>query len=737
MRIAGAIALALFLGVGFVVAKPKNGPEPILFVVMDPLAKELACTCVKGYAQRDYRKLAARLEKAVKQKISIEFSDDLAESMTGVNPGREVIVVGDASLAAAGAKKAGLKSHAVCELTDLDGSTTLTASFVARSDDSAKELKDVAGRKVFIGLAEADQKHAASLAALRAAGAETAMTEKRGSYSEAALDMLDSPLSPPPVAVIPSYGLRLLEGCGSVKPGNLKVIGKTEPAPFIQVFVSETVPPEREGKIVESLLSVKGDAKMLKAMESRDGFRALDRSNSKAAAGNRLESPYVVSYNKGSDWPDWRGPARDGHVPRLPARLPATPKYVWKKGAMEGGLAGLSVSGDRLILAERDFAEENDVYRCLDANTGELVWLAQFPARGKLDYGQSPRATPVIHNGKVYLLGAFGGLRCVNLADGKVIWERQLTREFEAQLPTWGMCSTPLAVDDLLIVNPGSTNASLVALDCVTGRTRWTTPGLPAAYSAFICGEFGGKRQFVGYDRYSLGGWDVKTGQRLWQLVPPNAGDFNVPTPVAVDGGIMVSTENNGSRLYRFDESGRIIAKPAAEFAELSPTTATPVVAHGRVFGAHPGLQCLDVQNGLRPVWRWEGDSLRDHATLIADDERVLVVTLGGELILLDARADTCGIISRLRLFDDDVEVYSHPALVGTRLYARGGSSVVCVELAAEAPGYDANGSKDPVDLRRSRSPSPQPSPQGEGERRGRQPKPTSGLLADGSSKTK
>ena len=167
----------------------------------------------------------------------------------------------------------------------------------------------------------------------------------------------------------------------------------------------------------------------------------------------------------------------------------------------------------------------------------------EFPAPGKLDYGQSPRATPVIHGDKVYLLGAFGGLRCVELASGKVIWERQLPCEFKVPLPTWGMCSPPLIVDDLLIVNPGSANASLAALDCATGGTRWTSPGFPAAYSAFICVEFGGQRQIVGYDRHSLGGWDVKTGKRLWKLVPPTEGDFNVPTPVAVEDGIVVSTD--------------------------------------------------------------------------------------------------------------------------------------------------------------------------------------------------
>ena len=667
------IVLAWLGVVGAFGATPKKAPEPVVLVVLDPLAKELACACVKGYGQRDYRKIAVRLETALKQRVGIEFSDDLAETLALLGPGREVIVIGDQSLVTHGAKRATLKCHPVCELTGLDGSTTVTGVFVARAGDAAKALKDIGGRKVLFGMTGADGKYAAALAAMRAAGVEPpAKPEHRVPYSDAALDVLDSSASPPPVAVIPGYALPLLEGCGSIAPGSLKVIGRTEAVPFITAFVSDNLAAEKEQIILKSLLSLKSDEKLLKLMESRDGFVPV-----------KSPKPAARQTNAVADWPDWRGPGRDGHVPRLPVRLPTTTKLLWKKGAMTGGLAGLSVSAGKLILAERDFGDEFDVYRCLSADTGELLWRVEFPARGKMDYGTSPRATPVIHLGRAYLLGAFGELRCVNVTDGKLVWKRNLPREFQAELPTWGMCSPPLVVDGLLIVNPGGPTASLVALECVTGKTRWATPGLPAAYSAFICGEFGGLRQIVGYDKQSLGGWDVKTGQRLWQLVPPKEGDFNVPTPIAVNGGILVSTENNGTRLHHFNASGRIIAKPAASFADLAPDTATPVVTNGRVFGAHRGLRCLDVAQGLKPLWLREESSLGDHAALIADAERVLVITHGGELILLDARADTCTVISRLRLFADDEEVYSHPALMGTRLYVRAGSSVVCVDLEA------------------------------------------------------
>lgn len=657
-------------------AERKSGGQPVLLVIMDPLAKELACACVKGYGQRDYRKLAARLEKELNQRISIEFSDDLVDTLELVrtSPAQEVMVIGDRSLVAHGASKAGLKSHPICELTDPEGNTAITASFVIRSDDPAKELKEIKGRKLLVGLAEADEKYAASLAALRSAGVEPpAKAEKHMLYSDAALDLLDSESSPLPVAVLPSYALRLLTGCGTVKPGTLKVIGTTPPAPFITVFVSDNTGTEKEEKIRKTLLGVERDALLLQALESKTGFKPVQ-------AG--VEPRGRPRTSADAQWPDWRGPNRDGRVPRLPSRLTSSPNVVWKKAGMNGALAGLSIGGGRLILAERDFGDENDVYRCLDAETGEFQWRAEFPARGNLDYGQFPRASPVIDGGRAYLLGAMGDLRCVDLTDGKVIWHRQLPREFKARLPTWGMCSPPLIVEDMLIVNPGGANASLVALDCANGRTRWSAPGYPAAYGAFIYGEFGAAPQIIGYDERSLGGWDARTGKRLWTVVPPTKGDFNVPTPIAANGGIVVSTENNGTRFYRFEKTGMIVATPAARFAELSPDTSTPVVTNGRVFGAtRERLYCLDLQQGLRPIWDRKENTMGDHATLIADEERVLVITLGGELILLDARADKEPILDRMQLFQEDVEVYSHPALVGTRLYARGGSSVMCVEL--------------------------------------------------------
>jgi outer membrane protein assembly factor BamB len=242
------------------------------------------------------------------------------------------------------------------------------------------------------------------------------------------------------------------------------------------------------------------------------------------------------------------------------------------------------------------------------------------------------------------------------------------------------MCSSPLLVDDKLIVNPGAKDASLVALDRLNGKLLWRTPGAPVAYASFVLGRFGGKRQIVGYDSLSLGGWDPETGKRLWILVPPSSGDFNVPTPIALEGKLLVATENNGTRLYDFDREGKIIPQPLATFADLAPDSSSPVVVNGRVFGCRGELFCLEAAD-LKHLWSGMDKAFGEHVSLIGSRDRILIISARGELLLVSAGGKQFELISRLQIFDERSEVLSHPALVGNRLYLRDSTSVCCVLL--------------------------------------------------------
>ena len=391
-----------------------------------------------------------------------------------------------------------------------------------------------------------------------------------------------------------------------------------------------------------------------------------------------------------TSWPGWRGSNRDGVVARLPTRLPKEPKIVWSKPLTGRALAGLAATDRYLVVADRDASDTADVFRCLDSHTGRQLWKLEYATSGTIkDYGNSPRATPLIDHGRVYVLGGLGNLHCVGLADGKTVWSKHLARHVGATVPTWGYCSSPLAVDGKLIVNPGAKGASLVALDCVSGKEVWRCPGLPPAYASFIVGTFGGVRQIVGYDEKSLGGWNPATGKRLWTLVPPASGDFNVPTPIDAGGKLILASENNGTRLCEFDVDGSIKVKPAATNKDLAPDSSTPVLVGGRVFGCGASLYCLHAGPMLKTVWIGEDEAFNNYASLIASPDRVLVVSNRGELLLIDATADKFKIISRLRVFPEDAEMFSHPALVGRRFFLRDTSTVLCLDLS-EPPSAEA-----------------------------------------------
>lgn len=322
----------------------------------------------------------------------------------------------------------------------------------------------------------------------------------------------------------------------------------------------------------------------------------------------------------------------------------------------------------------------HDVFRCLDASTGTDIWTVRRLAIGALDYGNSPRATPLIHNQYVYCLGALGVLLCIDIETGEVVWERNLSEEFRpaADLP-WGYCGSPLLVDGKLIVAPGATEASVIALNPDDGRVIWKSTGAAPGYGSLIAAELGGRRQIIGHDAVSFGGWDVRTGERIWTLNPAVPGDFNVPTPVVVNDAVLIATENNGTRLHEFSDDGRIRDKPLASYSRLRPDMSTCVVVHDHAFCVNKFLYCLSLKNGLSEAWRIRDPAISEYGAIIASRQRILVVG-NGELLLLPASGEK-RIASRLRVFDDRLPVYSHPAIVGDRLFIRGESRIACLRL--------------------------------------------------------
>ena len=172
-----------------------------------------------------------------------------------------------------------------------------------------------------------------------------------------------------------------------------------------------------------------------------------------------------------------------------------------------------------------------------------------------------------------------------------------------------------------------------------------------------------------------------KTGIRLWKLEPPESNDFNVPTPIQIAQQLFVATENNGARLYAFDDKGLIKSKPVAKFDDLAPDTHTPVVVDDRIFGIADALFCLSTKD-LKQMWISEDEVFQQYGSIIGSDHRALVTTLDGQLILFNTEGKEYKEISRLKLApDESIEVHAHPAIVGKHLYLRVGKKLKKMSL--------------------------------------------------------
>jgi outer membrane protein assembly factor BamB/ABC-type phosphate/phosphonate transport system substrate-binding protein len=664
---------------------------PLTLIVMDPLAAPLACDCVQGYAQRKYEALGEYLQQKLTREVRVIWSESLADGLRQ-SDGRADLVIGKHSVVLADAASQHRALRPVAQLTGKDGSVTQTGLLVVRRDDPARGVADLTGYRVIFGPADCDEKSAAAKELLRAhAVVVPDEPETAAACSAAAAKLMELPPGDKAAAVISSYAQPLLEGCGTIQKGDLRIVGQTKPVPFITAFLRTDMPPDESAAVVAALLDVGLEASLLRQLETATGFEPWHAgAEGKTSATTPVAPSAEAALDpaapphprvKNPDWPGWRGHNRDGRVAWLPDRLPPRADFAWRAELPSDGVGGVAVASGRVVVGSRDALDRLDLFQCFDAADGKLLWQHVYPAAGKLDYGNSPRATPLVHEDYVYTLGAFGHVTCLELAGGLRVWQRDLTRDFAAAALTWGHTGSPILVGHHLIVQPGGSRASLVALDAERGEPVWTSAGIEASYSSLVRMEVGGAEQLVGYDARSLGGWDPLTGQRRWQLVPPRRGDFNVPTVVAAGDKLLVTSENNGTRLYAIRGDGTLNPDPVGINEELAPDSHSPLVVGPYVYGVWNGLYQLELSGALRTRAVLHDDAFDGYASLIASDNRLLVLSRHAELLLVALDQDPPAIVSRLPLGDLPGEALAHPAVAGSALYVRLGTTLARLDL--------------------------------------------------------
>ena len=666
---------------------------PLTVIVMDPLSAPLACDCVKGYAQRKYEKLGEYLKSELKRPVKVVWSESLTDALEQKTKGNVDLAIGKHSVVLADAKEAKISVKPVALLTGTDGSTTQTGLFIVRKLDAAMSMKDLAGYRILFGPADCDEKSAAPMALLKKSGLPVPNpVETSPSCSDAAKELIAFPDSEKAAAVVSSYAQPLLEGCGAIKKGDVRVIGESAPVPFITAFINDKLDKKTQTALTEALLRTGTQAGLLIALETQKGFVPFTTENEEKKASEKTTALEKSDKPDGSgtpvvsgkeEWPQFRGPFRNGTVPWLPTSLPSKREFVWSVKLPSEGIGGIAVAAGCVIAGARDALDQQDFWICLDSVTGAKLWQLSYPAVGRLDYGNSPRATPLIASGHAWLQGAFGHLHCVRLNDGHVVWKMNFAVKFQMPELTWGLSSSPLLVNNLLIIQPGGSESSLVALNPMTGDVVWQSPGLPPGHASFTVADWNGNQQLIGYDKASFGGWNIETGERLWTVVPQEPGDFNVPSPIVHRSGFILMSENNGTRVY----APRSDAPTRFEFVEinrtLSPDAHSPVVSGNRLVGIDNGLHCLSLENNLKSIWKLKDRAFRNYGSLIASADRVLAITFKEELILINPQLGEPEIVSRLSLSDDGTDCWSHPALANQALFLRLGRSLCRLNFSA------------------------------------------------------
>jgi ABC-type phosphate/phosphonate transport system substrate-binding protein len=271
-----AIGLTILPAIADEKAKPAAPiPENALTVIVtDPLSAALACPCVEGYAQRDYDKLGKLLESKLSRPVAVHYSETLAGALTKKTNGKADIVIGkDSVIRAAAAANKLTVTHLAC-LTGKDGKTTQTGLVCVARDDKALTIGDLKGYKVLFGPVEAEEKHGAAAKLFKELEVELpAKLETCITCTAGATKVVDLAKTGEKVAtVISSYALPLLEGCGSIKKGALRVVGETDPVPFIAAFATGAIATGDAAAIKAVLLSIGTNKDLCTALETKKGF---------------------------------------------------------------------------------------------------------------------------------------------------------------------------------------------------------------------------------------------------------------------------------------------------------------------------------------------------------------------------------------------------------------------------------------------------------------------------------
>jgi outer membrane protein assembly factor BamB len=376
------------------------------------------------------------------------------------------------------------------------------------------------------------------------------------------------------------------------------------------------------------------------------------------------------------EWPQWRGPGRDGLVPgTISLTWPRALKPGWK-APVGIGYASPVVMGQRVFTFAR--SGENEVASALDLGTGKVVWTQAYPAPYNMSpaaagHGKGPKSTPVVSAGRLYTFGIGGILSAFDAATGRVLWRKDFNGQFRDRAPTFGTALSPAVADGLLIAHVGGENdGALTAFGAEKGDVRWTWKGDGPAYASPVVADIAGVRQVVTQTQKQLVGVSLAKGELLWSLPFTTPYEQNAVTPVVSGDTVIYSGLGQGLRAARLTRAvAKWTVQPVWHNDEVSLYMSSPVLDAGKVFGfSHKNkgqFFAVDAASG-KTLWLSEGRQ-GENAAVLATGDALLLLTNDAELIVAKKDTNTFAPIATYTVADS--ATWAHPALVGRTLLVK------------------------------------------------------------------
>ncbi len=377
-----------------------------------------------------------------------------------------------------------------------------------------------------------------------------------------------------------------------------------------------------------------------------------------------------------ADWPQWRGPNRDGisaDAPPLPAWSEAGPKLLWKQTELLGGYSSVSVVAGRIYTQGSNATEEFAI--ALDEKTGAILWKTPIGKVGENRGPQYPgtRATPTVDGEFLYCLASDGELTCLT-TQGKAVWQKNFVRDFGGKVGNWAYTESVLIDGDRLIATPGGDRATLVALEKRTGKTVWESaiPGGDLAdYASIMAVTVGDRKQYVQYLRKALVGVDAQTGKFLWNYTATQDQGASILTPIVQGNRVFVSGSRKGGGLVELTPSANgVTAKEIYFDKAIAPSIGGAVLLNGYLYGtAGVGMFCADFATG-KVLWTERGVG---PASVCAVGGKIIARGYNsGDVALIDPSPEGYREVSRFKQPDrSKVQAWPHPVVANGVLYLR------------------------------------------------------------------